>query len=185
MERELEIVLGVMGLDHSLMEDSLPSLTNKSTSEENREKERWEKSNSMCVMIMKKSIPEAFNGTMSETLTKSKNFLAHIEKRFVKNEKVEIGTFLRNRISKRYTDKRNIREYITEISHLASKLKALKLDLSQDLLVHLVLISLPTQSSQFKVSYNDRDSPRLPRTDVHRHSQRVRWPDIEPGSDTT
>ena len=41
-----------------------------------------------------------------------------------------------------------------EMSHLASKLRALKLDLSEDLLVHLVLISLPTQFSQFKVSYN-------------------------------
>ena len=41
-----------------------------------------------------------------------------------------------------------------EMSHLASKLKALKLELSEDLLVHLVLISLPTQFNQFKVSYN-------------------------------
>ena len=41
-----------------------------------------------------------------------------------------------------------------EMSHLASKLRAYKLDLYEDLLVHLVLISLPTQFSQFKVSYN-------------------------------
>ena len=41
-----------------------------------------------------------------------------------------------------------------EMSHLASKLRALKLDLQEDLLVHLVLISLPAQFSQFKVSYN-------------------------------
>ena len=41
-----------------------------------------------------------------------------------------------------------------EMSHLASKLKALKLELSEDLLVHLVLISLLAQFNQFKVSYN-------------------------------
>ena len=41
-----------------------------------------------------------------------------------------------------------------EMSHLASKLRSHKLDLSEDLLVHLVLIYLPTQFSQFKVSYN-------------------------------
>ena len=41
-----------------------------------------------------------------------------------------------------------------EMSHLASKLKTLKLELFEDLLVHLVLISLPAQFSQFKVSYN-------------------------------
>ena len=41
-----------------------------------------------------------------------------------------------------------------EMSHVASKLKALKLELFDDLLMYLVLISLPVQYSQFKVSYN-------------------------------
>ena len=54
----------------------------------------------------------------------------------------------------RYKGNGNIREYIMEISHLASKLRAHKLDLSKDFLVHLVLISLPTQLSQFKMRYN-------------------------------
>ncbi|CAA6672850.1 unnamed protein product [Spirodela intermedia] len=49
---------------------------------------------------------------------------------------------------------RNIREYILEMFHLASKLKALKLKLLEDLLVHFALISLLTQLNQFKVSYN-------------------------------
>ncbi|KAF1867940.1 hypothetical protein Lal_00042407 [Lupinus albus] len=40
------------------------------------------------------------------------------------------------------------------MSNIASKLKASKLELSDDLLAHLVLISLPTQFSQFKISYN-------------------------------
>ena len=40
------------------------------------------------------------------------------------------------------------------MSNIASKLKALKLELSKDLLVHLVLLSLPAQFNQFKVSYN-------------------------------
>lgn len=41
-----------------------------------------------------------------------------------------------------------------EMSHLASKLKELKLDLSKDLLVYLVQISLPESFNQFKMSYN-------------------------------
>jgi len=41
-----------------------------------------------------------------------------------------------------------------KMSHLASKLKALKLELSEDLLLHLILISLPAHFGQFKVSYN-------------------------------
>ncbi|KAH1232659.1 hypothetical protein GmHk_09G025257 [Glycine max] len=48
------------------------------------------------------------------------------------------------------------------MSYLASKLKALKLELGEDLLVHLALDSLPAHFRQFKVSYNtqkDRWSP--------------------------
>jgi transposase InsO family protein len=103
---------------------------------------------------MKRAIPEAFRGTMSDQITTAKEFLANIEKRFVKNEKAEIGTLLTSLISMKYKGKGNVREYILEMSHLASKLKALQLELSEDLLVHLVLISLPTQFNQFKVSYN-------------------------------
>ena len=54
----------------------------------------------------------------------------------------------------RYKGKKNIREYIMKMSNLVTKIKALKLELSKDILVHLVLISLPTQFSPFKISYN-------------------------------
>ena len=50
----------------------------------------------------------------------------------------------------KYKDKGNIREYIMQMSHITSKLKTLKLELSEDLLVHLVLISLPTHFSQLR-----------------------------------
>ncbi|KAL0291008.1 UNVERIFIED_CONTAM: hypothetical protein Scaly_2542600 [Sesamum calycinum] len=90
-----------MDLDLALRKDSPLALTDKNTFEQKREKERWKKSNRMCVMIMKKSILKAFRGTMSETLTKAKDFFDHIEKRFVKNEKAEIDAPLTNLISKR------------------------------------------------------------------------------------
>ena len=108
----------------------------------------------MCLMIIKKAIPEAFRGTISETIKTTKEFLEEIKNRFAKNEKSKTSTLLENLISMRYKGNGNIREYIMEMSHLASKLRAHKLDLSEDFLVHLVLISLPTQFSQFKVSYN-------------------------------
>ncbi|XP_075481268.1 uncharacterized protein LOC142521980 [Primulina tabacum] len=115
---------------------------------------RWERSNRMCMMIMKRAIPETFRGTMSSDIATAKAFLQDLEKRFAKSEKSEIGIFLASLVSMRYRGKGNIREYIMEMSHLASRLKALKLDLSEDLLVHLVLIYLPPQFNQFKVSYN-------------------------------
>lgn len=53
-----------------------------------------------------------------------------------------------------YTGKGNIREYIIEMSNLVIRLKALKLEIFESILVHLVLISLPSQFIPFKISYN-------------------------------
>ena len=105
-------------------------------------------------MIIKCGIPKAFRGAVSEGITNAKDFLDKLEKCFAKNDKAETSTLLQHLISMKYNGKGNIREYITEVSHIFSKLKGIKLKLSEDLLVNLVLISLPVQYSQFKVSYN-------------------------------
>ena len=95
---------------------------------------------------MKRAILEAFRGTIFDKVTIAKEFLEEIETRFAKKEKAETSTFLANLISMRYKDKGNIRKYIMEMSHLTSKLKALKLELSKDFLVYLVLIFFPHNS---------------------------------------
>ncbi|KAL5861220.1 hypothetical protein ACOSQ3_002530 [Xanthoceras sorbifolium] len=148
------IVLGCIDIDLALRIEQPPSLTDESSTEERKNFEKWDRSNRMSLMIMKRGIPEAFKGPESEGITTAKEFLAEIEKRFVKNDKVETSTLLASLISMKYKGKGNIREYIMEMSHIASKLKTLKLELSDDFLVHLVLISLPAQFNQFKVSYN-------------------------------
>ncbi|KAL2518256.1 hypothetical protein Adt_14503 [Abeliophyllum distichum] len=148
------IVLGCMDLDLAIRIEKPASLTDASSPDDRRNFEKWEHSNRMSLMIIKRGIPEAFRGAVSEEVTNAKEFLAEIEKRFAKNDKAETSTLLQSLISMKYNSKGNIREYIIQMSHTASKLKALKLDLSDDLLVHLVLISLPAHFSQFKVSYN-------------------------------
>ncbi|XP_075478716.1 uncharacterized protein LOC142519555 [Primulina tabacum] len=147
------IVLGCMDLDFALREDRPVPLTEGASADEKANMDKWDRFNRMSLMIMKRSIPETFRGSMSEEKVATK-FLEEIEQRFAKNEKGETSTLLANLVSMKYKRKGNIREYIMEMSHIASKLKALKLQLSDDLLVHLVLISLPVQYSHFKVSYN-------------------------------
>ncbi|RDX70553.1 hypothetical protein CR513_50196, partial [Mucuna pruriens] len=44
----------------------------------------------------------------------------------------------------RVKGRENIREYMIDMSNLTAKLKSLNLELGEDLIVHLVLISLPT-----------------------------------------
>ena len=55
---------------------------------------------------------------------------------------------------KKKEGKSYIREYIMKMSNLTLKLKTLKIELGEELLVHLVLISLIVHFGQFKVSYN-------------------------------
>lgn len=146
----VEIVLGCMDLDLALRSDR-PIATPENLNEVKIE--RWDRSNRMCMMIMKRSIPEAFRGSITESES-AKKFLEEIKQYFAKNEKSEVSSLLAKLVAMKYKGKGNIREYIMEMSHLASKLKSLKLELSDDLLVHLILISLPAHFGHFKVSYN-------------------------------
>ncbi|KAL9675131.1 hypothetical protein QQ045_003332 [Rhodiola kirilowii] len=114
----------------------------------------WEHSNRLSLMIIHRGIPKVFKGIVSDEISSAKDYLAEFEKRFVENDKVKRSEFLANLISMKYSAKGHVREHVMEISQLASKLKALKLKLSENLLVHLVLISLPLEYSQFRISYN-------------------------------
>ncbi|KAL6322006.1 hypothetical protein AAG906_003147 [Vitis piasezkii] len=126
-KENMMILLGCMDIDLALRMPKPDELNEQSTQEDEVYWGKWERSNRLSLMIMKRGIPEAFG------LKRAR---------------------LASLISMKYKGKGNVREYIMEMSHLASKLKALKLELSDDLLVHLVLISLPAQFNQFKVSYN-------------------------------
>ncbi|XP_062093999.1 uncharacterized protein LOC133800036 [Humulus lupulus] len=124
--------------------------------------ERWGRSNCMSLMIMQQCIPEAFRGTKSKEITKAKNFLNAIEKCFSRNDKAQLTSLLASLMSMKYKVRGNVREYIMEMYYIASKLKALKIELSEDSLVLMVLVSLPAQLNQFKISYNcQRDKSTL------------------------
>ncbi|XP_047339846.1 uncharacterized protein LOC124943378 [Impatiens glandulifera] len=114
-----------------------------SSSEDKAKFEKWDRYNRMSLMIIKRVIPEEFRGVVSEDTTNAKDYLTKIEKSFVKSDKAETNTIIKSLISIMYKGNDNIREYNIEMSNLASKLKALKLDLHEDLLVHLIMNSLP------------------------------------------
>ncbi|XP_042386645.1 uncharacterized protein LOC121978356 [Zingiber officinale] len=118
-----------MDLDLSLRTEQPTAPTDTSSSELRAKYEKWDRSNCMSLMIIKRGIPETFMGAVSNSVTKAKEYLDEIEKRFAKSDKAETSTILKNLISIKYKGKGNIREYIMEMTHLASKLKALNLEL--------------------------------------------------------
>ena len=83
-----------MDLDLALRINQPASLTAESSSDDRKNFEKLECSNHMSLMIIKRAIPKAFRGAVSDEITLTKNFLTEIEKRFVKNDKVETSTLL-------------------------------------------------------------------------------------------
>ncbi|XP_061359691.1 uncharacterized protein LOC133303741 [Gastrolobium bilobum] len=129
----MEIILGCMDLDLALRMEKLTSTT-KNPNVDNIEK--WEHSKCMCLIIMKRSISEVFRGSITES-TGAKRFFKEIEQYFAKKEKAEMSNALAKLITMRYKGNGNIREYTLEMSNLARKLKALKLELFDDFHMHL------------------------------------------------
>ena len=105
------IVLSCMHLDLSLRMDKLASLTDASFSDDKRNYEKWGRSNRLSLMIIKRSILEAFRGVISDQITNAKAFLAEIEKCFAKSDKAETSTILKKLISMKFWGKENIREW--------------------------------------------------------------------------
>ncbi|GMI64238.1 hypothetical protein HRI_000093100 [Hibiscus trionum] len=132
-KRHVLIVLGCTDIDLALKQEQPTPLTADSTPDAKMDFER---------------------GTESEEINQDKSFLDDLEQRFAKNDKVEMTSLLTSLMSMKYKVQGNIREYIMEMFHIASKLKALKIELCGDLLVLMVLVSLPAQINQFKISYN-------------------------------
>ena len=98
------------------------SFTDASSLDDKRNYEKWDCSNRLSLIIIKCGIPEAFKGAISDEITDVKDFLAEIEKRFAKSDKAETSTLLKRLISMKFKGKENIKEYIMEMSHIASKL---------------------------------------------------------------
>ncbi|RDX88769.1 hypothetical protein CR513_29593, partial [Mucuna pruriens] len=127
------IVLNCMDLDLALwVEKLIPTLDNL----QEVKIEKWEHSNRICLMIMKHFIPEV--------VKEQGNSLKRLSNSLPKNEKTKVNNLLAKLISIKYIGRGNIREYIMEMSNFAAKLKSLKLELSEDLIMHLVLIFLHT-----------------------------------------
>ena len=114
----------------------------------------------MCLIVIKHTIPITIRGFMPDKVS-AKSFLAELADRFIKSDKFEANTHLSKLINMRYNCKENIKEYIIEMFNPVSKLKALKLKLSEEILVHFILFFFLHSITLFKIIYNAKKS-RVP-----------------------
>ncbi|KAK9681800.1 hypothetical protein RND81_10G028700 [Saponaria officinalis] len=117
------MVFGCMDIDLAIREARPTPLTDASSLDDKTVFEKWERSNRMSLMIIKRGIPETFRGAVYDEITDAKEFLVEVENRFVKSIKAETSTLLQRLISRKHQfSEDNIGEYIMEMSHIVSKL---------------------------------------------------------------
>jgi gag-polypeptide of LTR copia-type len=102
---------------------------------------------------MQRTIAKSFREPIFD-FTLALDYLKELKQRFVRNEKAEIDILLNKFCTMKYNGRSNVREHILKMMNTISKLKAHKLDISEDMLVYLSLNSFPTSFGQFNVSYN-------------------------------
>ncbi|CAN6470995.1 unnamed protein product [Victoria cruziana] len=147
------ITLAWMGLDLALWTDEPTAPTAQSTYEEKTFFDRWERSNRLSLLILRSRVSEYTLNNIPECRT-VREFLDAIEAQFVCYNKARIGTLISKLLSMKYTGSGNISQHILEMRDIASQLNAMELKTPESFLVHLVLISLPSEYEPFRVSYN-------------------------------
>ena len=71
-KENIKIIFGCMDLDLALRTEQPPTPTASNIPEDKRNHEKWDRSNRMSIMIIRRGIPEVFRGTVSKDVTTAK-----------------------------------------------------------------------------------------------------------------
>ena len=163
-EEKLKLVLGIMQLDTALRFDRpKPKKEGEETPQETADIARWEHSDRMCIMVMKQTIHETFRGIIPDTETGAIKYLKALEEKFTKSKKTEVSTLFVKLATIKYKGKEGVREHVIEMTRLQRALKGHNYDISDEVLIEFIFLSLPSNFSQFKMTYNcQRETWTLP-----------------------
>ncbi|XP_050129613.1 uncharacterized protein LOC126606288 [Malus sylvestris] len=126
-KQDIEILLGLMDYDLAIREEEPAALTVESTAEQKAKFEKWEKSNMMGLLIMKKAMTETVRGGIP-TCNKAKDFLEAIGEKFKESEKDKTGNFLTSLTTMKFDGTTGVREHILKMADTAGKLKERRKD---------------------------------------------------------
>ena len=145
---DLELILLSQGVDWCLT-TPIPD----QTVEDGATRDKWNRANKMCKLTILRSMSDAVKGGIPSKDSASE-LLTAIDERFQVNEKAETSMLLDALYGMKYEMSMNIREYIMKMIEIAAKLTALQMPLGDDLLVLLILKSLPVEFDQLVTTYN-------------------------------
>ena len=137
----------------ALREDEPPKPTDESTEAKRAHYAKWERLNRLSLISIKRSIAEHLLGGITEN-NNAKEFLVVVEKKHQISDNAEAGNFMDELMNMRYNDMTGVRDYILEMVHLQTKLKAHDIPIPDKFIVYQALNPLPFSFSQIKTAYN-------------------------------
>ncbi|KAK9929674.1 hypothetical protein M0R45_016658 [Rubus argutus] len=149
---EIEIYLSMYHLDWPLYKRQPAALTATSSEKERDYFEEWHRQNRVAKNVMKKTMSDTIRGSIEEPPLAT-DFMTAIGERFQESEKAQTTTLLNKLLSTKYTGSGSIREHILKLVDYATKLKALKIPVSDDMIIHHALNSLPDSFEHLNTTY--------------------------------
>ena len=143
---DIEYTLGMMDLDMALREYEPPKPTSEGTEAERACYAKWERSNRLSLISIKRFIVEHLLRGIHKS-NNAKEFLVVVENRYHVSDNAEAGNFMDELMNMRYNDMTLVRDYILKMVHLQTKLKAHDIPIPDKFIVHQALNSLPSSFS--------------------------------------
>uniref|UniRef100_A0A6N2LRF5 Integrase catalytic domain-containing protein n=1 Tax=Salix viminalis TaxID=40686 RepID=A0A6N2LRF5_SALVM len=153
---QIRFSLGVMSLDQAILTDEEPAaITDESSELEKSRYETWERSNRLCLNLLRMSMAESVKPSMPK-IEKAREFILKIKAQSQSDvaDKSIVGSLMSELTTKRFDWSQTIHEHVTHMSNLASRLTSMGMEVHESFLVQFIINSLPQEYGQFQVNYN-------------------------------
>jgi phosphoglycerate-specific signal transduction histidine kinase len=141
---QVQFYLGLWDLDLALRTEKPPTITDSSSAKEKARYKFWERSNRLSIMFMRMNMVDNIKTTLSECDT-AKELFKTMEEHFRSIDKSLTGTLMDELTAMKFDGTREIHEHILEMTNIATKLRALGMNVDELFPIQLILDSLPPQ----------------------------------------
>ncbi|XP_028944964.1 uncharacterized protein [Malus domestica] len=151
-KQQIDLNLGLLEFAIAFKQPKPHALTSESTKDQKDAFEKWARANEMSLLIMQNAMEEHIRGGVP-SCDLAKDYLAAIEEKYKRSDKVETGSYLTALTSAKF-DGGSIREHLLKLVNVGNKLNTLDVPISEQFLVHMALNSLTAEYEQVKINYN-------------------------------